>query len=278
MSPQIDVMLIRLLLTLVFIPIAGVVGVCILRWWIDGEITFIPAILCFAGLILGMVVSIASLNFVIAGCVLVVDISMCVFFPYARNALEATEMKAIDAEQLEKAHARLAEKSGNIGSVFVIARAIHSLGLHGHAIRIAEAAVNSLSTEYLDPIKFQSMRDVFRNEEAELKRWQNDNPKPKTFEPIKCKTCGFTNQAGTIACGRCKGPYLLELARGAFARRRAMARLLAGWGTIALVIPLSAWAGLALPNMAWLVIGVGLVATGVILTFLFRPPQLRAGI
>ena len=268
--------IIRLLLVFCFIPIVGVIVQFIIRWWIDGDITFIPAILSLAGLILGMAVSIGSANLIIAGVVLVIDISMAVFFPYARDALEAVELKAIDAEQLERAHARLAEKSENIGSVFVIARSVHSLGLHGHAIRIAENALSSLSTS-MDPLKFQSMRDLFRAEESELKSWQNRNPKPKTFNPIKCKRCGFTNQAGTIACGLCQAPYLLDMARGAFARRRAMARLLLGWGTIAVLIPACAYISVTLPNLTFPLIGICVAGAGVILGYLFRPPQLRAG-
>lgn len=269
-----DTKIIQFMITMAYIPTFGLVMVSVIKLWIDQEIGPIAALSVMTSMVLGMAVGIMSGNEIVSGSILVLLVSLAVFFPYARDAISAIEMKFIDVELLERAHARLSEKGDNIGSVFVIARAVHALGLHGHAIRIAENAINSLSTE-LDPLKFQSFRDLFRAEEAELKKWTAAKPGPETFKPVKCMKCGFLNQAGTVACGRCQGPYLLEMARKNFAKRRATTRLLLGWAVIAAFLPFACWVGMSLPQFTVPAILGATAIVGLIMWLLFRPPQMR---
>ncbi len=273
-NPALDAKAIQLLITLAYIPTFGLVMVSVIKWWIDQEIGPVAALSVMFSMILGMAVGILGGNEIVSGLILVLLVSLAVFFPYARDALSAIELKFIDVELLERAHARLSEKGENIGSVFVIARVVHALGLHGHAIRIAENAINSLSTE-MDPLKFQSFRDLFRAEEMELKRWTAATPGPETFKPVKCIKCGFLNQAGTVACGRCKAPYLLEMARKTFAKRRATTRLLLGWAVIAGFLPFACWIGMTLPQYSVFAILAATAVLGLIMWLLFRPPQMR---
>lgn len=257
------------------IPIMGFAAVWLVQRMVGGDLEVLPGItgLFMIAVLFGVAVLVPEQK--MAGPIVVLVVALMVFFPFAETEFEKHEMFGIDAERIDKAHQELAVRPDNASARFALARALYERGLAGHAIAIAENALSNLSAER-DVMSLQSMRDKFRNEEYELRRWKKEALDPRLFEPVACPKCGADNAPGTIECSRCRGPYLLELARKKSGTRAIYGRMIVGFATTAALLVVASYIGL---NVAWpgSVFGLGLavIVIGLFLGWIFRPRTLR---
>ena len=142
------------------------------------------------------------------------------------------EMREINAGLIDKFHAAIAARSDNIAAYFALSEALYLHGFQGHAIGLATKTLEGLSTE-LDPMKFESVRGLFRREESLLRKWIRESTDPRLHEPVKCPMCGFSNPPGNLACGGCQKPFLLEVVRRTDVRSRFMGKLVIAWSFLA---------------------------------------------
>lgn len=253
----------------------GFAAVWIVRNMVGGELDVVPGIV---GIFL-MVVLFAVAVFVpeqrMAGPVIVTVLALMVFFPFAQTQLEKQEMVGIDDYRIDKAHKELSVRPENVAARFELARALYDRGLAGHAIAFAENTLDHLSGDR-DPMTMQSLRDKFRAEDAEVKRWRRDLKDPRAFDPVACPSCGCMNPPGTIQCERCKGPYLLELSRVKSGMSTIYGRLVTGFALTAFLVVVAAWVGVALtwPYSALGLLGA-LITVGGLLSWIYRPRTLR---
>ncbi len=260
------------LITMAMLPIMGFATCWIIGRMIDGSLDFLPGIVGI--MILGgmFFVAISSPNQAIAGAIMVVLITAMVFFPYAETQMGRVLGREINAERIEKAHAALSARSDNVAAWFELARVLYDHGYQGHAIAIADKTLYNLS-QNMDPVKFQSMRDLFRSEEYLLERWKRDS-KPDLFRPLKCPSCAAMNPPGDVACVRCGKPYLLEIVRGSNIRKSFLGRLVFGWALLAALLCAAAYAGVAFTERGGAIIALVLVGmVGIVLWLLFRAPK-----
>lgn len=260
------------LITMAMLPAMGFAVWWLIGRMIEGALDAIPGL---AGIIIlcGMfAVSISSPNQAIAGAFLVVLITGMVFFPYAETQMARVVGREVNAERIEKAHAALSARSDNVAAWFELSRVLYDHGFQGHAIAIADLTLSRLS-ENMDPIKFQSMRDLFRSEEYLLQRWKRD-ANPDLCKPLRCPKCSAMNPPGDVSCSRCGAAYLLEIVRGSNIRKSFLGRLVFGWTLLAGLLCAAAYAGVAFRERGGAVVALILVGVvGLVLWLLFRAPK-----
>lgn len=266
---------INLLATLAMVPIVGFGAVWIVQRMVGGELDVVPGILGMGALFALFAVAILVPDQRMLGPVLVVLVVGMAFFPFAETQLEKNEMEGVDSSRIDKAHRELAVRPANMAARFELARALHDCGLTGHAIALAENTLNGLSSDR-DIVSNQSMREKFRVEDSEAQRWRRQLKDPRAFDPVKCPSCGNMNSPGSLACEKCKGPYLLELARVKGGSKAIYARLILGFVLTGALLVACSWIS---TKLAWPLsaIGIGgaLVAVSALMTWLYRPRTLR---
>ena len=259
------------LIALVLGPICALAVIGVTKYMLDGELDLGPGIVAILCTFTVLALTIMSKSQVLAGIVIVAMLTIIAFFPYAVEHVALAEMRGMDIDHLDRAYKEIIARPGNIASYFALAELVHSLGLKGHAVAIAERTLASLSTE-IDPVKNQSLRGVFRTEESRTKQWRRQILDQAEFHPVACPRCGHKNEPGTIACGGCQGPFLLDIARRIDPRKRIRSRLAAGFALIAGLIAISAYTGLEVEGaLKWVVLGVALAVAAGTLTWLYRP-------
>ncbi|MBV6458736.1 MAG: hypothetical protein HONBIEJF_01874 [Fimbriimonadaceae bacterium] len=260
----------QLLITLAMIPTFGFCFVMLAYWAIDGKLHPGYAF-CGASLLAFLnFVAISTPNSAVKIGIMLIIITGVAFFPYASTQFERAELQAVDVMRLEKAHKALAKHSDNIAVRFDIAKTLYDYGLPGHAIAIAETTLRAIDAT-VDPTANTSMRNLFMNEAQKVKFWRKNLTDPNAFEPVKCHACGTMNPVGNIACVRCKGPFLLELARRENLSQAMFGKLVLGWGMSAAALGGGLWALTTLP-LPWsaIILVASLVIAGVLLSLLFR--------
>jgi hypothetical protein len=246
----------------------------VMKFMFDGELDAGPGIAAIVTIVCVMAATIMSKSTVVAGAVMVSMISLLVFFPYALDQLAGAEARGADIDRLDKAHKEIIARPENVASYFALAQLVHDLGLEGHAVVIAEQTLARLPME-IDPLTNQSIRDVFKAEESRAKHWRRSIVDTAEFRAVACPRCGFRNEPGTIACGRCQGPFLLDLARKIDPRHRLRSRLVLGWAMVAGFLTLTVWSWSVLEgDLRWVTFGGGLAAVAGVLTWLFHPRRL----
>lgn len=265
---------INLLAVLAMIPVVGFGAVWIVQRMVQGDLDLIPGILGMFLLFGLFAIAILVPDQRMLGPVLVILVVGMAFFPFAETQLEKNEMEGIDSSRIDKAHRELSIRPDNLAARFELARALYDRGLGGHAIALSENTLNGLSQER-DMMSNQSMREKFRAEDYELAKWKREVTNPKAFEPVKCPSCGHMNPPGVLACDRCKGPYLLELARVKGDSKAIYARLIFGFGLTAGLLVTCAWLGRLQWPMSLIGILGALVSVGILMTWLYRPRTLR---
>jgi hypothetical protein len=264
-----------LFITVASAIILGIAFLLILYKSIDGELPLIPSLVAM-GVVVGMLtICVARINPIIPAVILVVTLTLMGLFPFAATQLEAAELRSIDTGQLEKAYAGLVARPDNVSIIFEIARRLHAHGMKGHAIAISTKTLDALS-QNVDQVKNRSLRDQFRNEEYEMKRWRREVANdPSSARPIACPHCGHTNQLDLIVCAKCGEAYVLTLARGLDVRSRFIGKLLLTAAIIAAVIVGSATLGVYLGGLALFVaLAVAIAGAGISIHLLFRPARL----
>lgn len=260
----------ELLITIAMIPTFGFCFVMLTYWAIDGRLH--PGFaFCGACLIIFLnFLAISSPNPALKIGIMLIIITGVAFFPYASTQFERAELQSVDIMRLERAHKALAQHPDNIAVRFDIAKTLYDYGLKGHAIAIAETTLRAIDAS-VDPTVNTSMRNLFLNESQKVKFWRKNLDDPKAFEPVKCHACGTMNPVGNIACIRCRGPFLLELARQENLSKALFGKLVLGWGLAAAALGGGLWSLMTLP-MPWSVtiLLLALVIAGVFLSMLFR--------
>ena len=262
-------------LTLALIPVMGFAAVWIVSRMIQGDLGVGPGLAGLFALVILMMVAVWVPDQKMAAPVFLITVVTMAFFPFAETYLERTGLDSAETDRLDKAHRELAVRPENVPARFDLARALYDRGLAGHAISPAEDALSGLSTQR-DPFSNRSQRDLFVNEDILVKKWRRELKDPRAFEPVKCPNCGHSNRPGTLACDRCRGPYLLELARRSDRHGRIIGRLLLGWALTAALLTGCAWLGVAVkwPDNVGFIAAL-IAAVGGVMAWLFRPRTLR---
>ncbi len=227
--------------------IFGVVAA--VRMMVMGDIDAGPGILAIVVLIALATVVIVSNSLAVGGGVFLILALTMAFFPFALTQLAAQEMREINVGLIDKFHAAISAHGDNIAAYFALSEALYRHGFQGHAIGLATKTLEGLSTE-LDPMKFESVRGLFRREEDLLRRWLRESTDPRLHQPIKCPLCGFMNPPGNLACGGCAKPFLLEVVRRTDVRSRFLGKLVVAWSCLAAGLGGAVWCGFMLHGVA----------------------------
>ncbi len=254
-------------------PICAFCAVVIIRWMIGGDVEAWVGSLAILGIILTLAIAVGSHNTAVQICAVTGMVSLMVFFPFAGDYLDRQDLRTITAEHIDKGHAELSLHPENFPAWFTLARNLYEFGYRGHAIALAEQTLDRIPN-VPDPFKNCSVRDLFRTEEYEVKKWRRESGHPSYHKPLLCPRCKAPNLPGHINCQRCGGPYLLELSRKAPRRSKVFAKLLLGWAVIAVLIPSAGVAAImakgALGSMSVLAV---ILAGGATLFFVLKPPR-----
>ena len=180
-------------------------------------------------------------------------------FPFVRAGLNRRELRSVDVYALEKAYLVLGQRPRETFARFRLAQAAWTLGMTGHAMRIAEGCLPDM-----DP-------KIFREEHMIVARWRREQPPAETFVDYECMECGGACPPGKTHCPTCGAPFLLERMQGkAFAKgsgRKIVAAWVAGAGALA-GIP---WA-ITLPPAASIGAIIAILGVAFLVVFLaFRP-------
>ncbi|MDK3161074.1 hypothetical protein QPK87_31620 [Kamptonema cortianum] len=254
-------------------PIFMVCLVVLLKWTIMGDVEAYAGILAILALLAAFAVGLGTKSPLVQGCIVVTLISLMLMFPFAQDYLNRHDLWEVNVEKIDRAHEELAIRPDNIPAWFALARSLYEHGYRGHGIALAEMTLDRIPSE-IDPVQQRSMRDFYRSEEYELKKWKRESAHPKYFKPLPCRACRHMNRPGFVNCEKCNQPFLLEMARGLASKGQVFGKLILAWAGIAVVIPFSAWAGVSLKGFAQFgaVVG-GIAGLGLILFWLLRPPS-----
>jgi len=263
-----------LLIALALALVCAFAVLTLISWMMENLLDVGPGLGGIAILLIVMLVTIFSKSHFVAGAVIVVLLNLIVFLPYAIEQAAKAEMQGTDIDKLDRVHKEISERPENIASYFAISELVYDLGLPGHAVAIAERTLSRLSTE-TDPIKNQSIRDIFKAEESRAREWRRNIKDQKEFRPVACPRCGHRNEPGNIACGKCQGPFLLDLARGIDPRQKIRSRLVLGWAFIAGFFTLTVYGWSEFAGAArWVIVVGGLMTIAGVFTWLFRRRKL----
>ena len=180
-------------------------------------------------------------------------------FPIVRAAMNQRELRSVDVEALERAYAALGQRPRDVLARFRVAQASWTLGMTGHAMRIAEGCLQEM-----DP-------KLFSEEHSVVRRWHRERPEADRFADYPCPDCGGACPAGRTHCPQCGSPFLLERIRGRAVGGVLSRKLVAVWVAAAGGLAGVVWALTLAPFAA---IGAILVILGLafLVVFLaFRP-------
>ena len=264
-------LIITLISVIALVPIFATCCVIVLKWTLMGEIDPFAGVLTIIVLAGTMFLALMSKSGVIQAIATVGAISLIVMFPFAQNYLDRHDLKEINSEHIDRAILELSIHPDNFPAWFKLADSLFIAGYHGHAIALAEQTIERIPTT-LDPLKNQTLRDLYKSEEIMVKKWRAQATNPKRHMPLSCPKCGQKNRPGTINCIKCEAPYLLLLSRNLGSRSGVFAKLVIGWALIAMLIPSAALLG-EYTGGGGISIGIGLGAfglVGVILWWIFK--------
>jgi hypothetical protein len=262
-----------LLITLAMLPIFGWAIVWIIKSLIMGELDLIAAVIAIVAVIALAILTIVSGSLIVAGGIMMVSALTLAFFPFAAHRMGQFELREINAGLIDKFHAAIAARQDNIAAYFALSEALYNHGFQGHAIGLATKTLEGLSQE-LDPMKFQSIRQLFYREEALLKRWMRESTDPRLHQPVRCPLCGFMNPPGNLACGQCEKPFLLEVVRRTDLRVRFLGRLVIAWAALGLGLGGAVFCGFTMKDTWAPLAAFGCIAvSGGVVALVLRAPR-----
>lgn len=182
-------------------------------------------------------------------------------YPFLRGALHRKDQRATEIEGVRKAYEGFVFRPSNYPAMMKLARHLWNLGIRGHALTLAEAALPHLPAQY------------FREDHRLVQTWRAHPPAASEFEPIPCVECGEMNPPGVIHCGKCGARFLLHRVEGRSVSRSLGRRLLAVWLVMMMGIILVPMLRFLPPAGALAVICGVLALSGVLTILAFRPPQ-----
>lgn len=137
--------------------------------------------------------------------------------PVVKAISSGREKRGFDIDAIKQAYEGFVLRPNNPPAQIRLARHLYNLGVRGHAMVLAEAALPQLPRNY------------FPDEHRMVEQWRRTPIPQALFEPINCIECGTANAPGTIHCIKCGSRYLLDRARGKSMPKEFARRLLAAW-------------------------------------------------
>lgn len=264
-----------IVIALFYLPAIGFAVYFLIQWVADGEIELFPAILAVIVMLAVLYSGVRSQSMVVIGAGLTSIITLLVFFPFAVEKLAEAENVGVEIDRLDKIHQMITQKPENISAYFSLAESVHDLGLEGHAVAICQRTLDTLPTE-VDPQTNQSIRDVFRAEEARARSWGRSITDPDAMKAVACPRCSRLNEAGTIACVGCQGPFLLDIARAIDPRSKIRTKLVFAWTIVVALFTGSTYAWMELPGrLSYVFAGLGFMTAALVLSLVFRRRTLK---
>jgi hypothetical protein len=246
---------------LVWVPIAIWIW-ALLSWTIQGDIDFISGL---TGGVLGVAVGLAAMitrDERLPIFILVAEVITLIAFPIVRSVLNRHVLNAIEVEAIERTYDLLADKPGNPGLMFRLAKNLYARGMVSPAVAIADAALQHMP------------RTAFEEEHGIVKGWKRRAKPEELDKPMPCFDCGTMNPPTLIHCPKCGSPHLLEYARGRWMGRGVARKLIAAWAALMVGIVGIPWASMSLPPTIAIFVIVLLMAGAVaLLFFAFRPKE-----
>ncbi len=254
-------------------PLFGWAVVWLIRSMVMGDVGAVAGVFGLGCLFMMLVLIITGGSPAVSGALtLILGVSL-VFFPLAMHRLGVHELREINAGLIDKLHAGLAERPDNYAGYFALSEALYNQGFQGHAIGLASRTLEGMR-DNLDDAKFQSLRMMFHREEALLKQWIRESDDPRLHQPIACPSCGFANPPGNLACGGCRGPFLLEVVRRGDQRISFLGRLVMVWGCLALGLGGAVYFGFAVTGSLGVLAALACVAVaGGVVAVLIKAPR-----
>jgi ribosomal protein L40E len=255
--------------------VLGIAALLIVYKMIDGDVPVSMGLGSLVGLLGVLLLTVRPPHPAIPAVVLIVAITLMAFFPFMLNQLDKADLNSFDVERLENSYRSLAQRPDNFASKLEVAKALHSQGMVHHAIAIANATLDTISSER-DAVTQRSLRDQFREEDAKVKMWMRQAGNiPLMADHMICRGCNHENPLSAIVCEKCGNPYLLDAAKRGDNKTKVIGKLVLAWGLLALFLVGSASAGLSMPGiLGYAVILAFLVGIGLLFSWMFRRPSL----
>lgn len=251
--------------------LVGAIAVLLIIWrMIDGDLHVAAGFPAIILVIVAMAFAINPPHPAVPGVVLVVLLSLMVFFPYAEGILEEVEHRAIRAGQMARSFDIVRERPDNYVAKFQLAQLLHDHGFVAQAIYLASGTMSSLGTAR-DEVSNRSVQDMFYREQKQLERWiANPGPTISTT----CPKCKHINKPDDFICAKCGTSYPLEIISNKEVRPKVMAKLVLAWGVLAVFIPVAVSVALNFAGPIRYAAFLGcVVAVGALFTWLFRAPR-----
>lgn len=191
----------------------------LLHWTIQGDIDLPFGIVGIAlGLGMGiLVISPPPGAEYLTPLVAVVVVSSVALYVPIRSAISKHELISIDMDAIDRAYGQLEERPNNVGARFKIAKLVYARGLHGHAIKVADEALQNMPA------------DFFGEEHKLVEMWKRQSHDTASFRALPCVECGTSNPPGELYCKKCGAKFLLDQAKGRWIGRAMVRKLMAVW-------------------------------------------------
>lgn len=249
---------------LVWIPL--LLWICSLfSWMITGDVDVISGLLgIVVGFLLGFVTMfppVPGLAPVTFGAVVIT----IVMYPFMQIAMRGKQLKAVDAEAMERAYEALALKPDHLGAKIKLAKITAIRGYPAHAVALVESDLAYMP------------KHLYQEELRQLGQWR-EAARRLGSTPLPCVECGQSNPPGNLHCSRCGARFLLDHVRGKVMGKTAGRKILAAW--IAMVAALAAIPlARSLPPMLAVAVIVGalLIATTAVVLALRGDSGVKGG-
>ena len=218
---------------LVWVPVA-VWTVSMVGWMVHGEIEALYGVLALAAIYAMAYLTTRPPDPVFSPFLFVGVLGTVVMYPVFRRSFEGRANRRIDLDLIAGAYETLAVKPDNVGPRIRMAEIVASRGMYATAVQILEPCVPSMAAT------------VFPNELKAYASWRAAAWDANAYAPLPCPACGMRNPPGELYCRRCRGPFVLDRARGAWLGSGVSRRWLSSWlvGTLVVVgVPLVAHSG-----------------------------------
>jgi hypothetical protein len=243
---------------LVWVPIMIWIW-AMLSWTIQGDIDFTSGL---AGSVLGIGIGLIAMitrDDRLPILILLAEVVTLIAFPIVRSVLNRHMLNAIEVEAIERTYDLLADKPGNPGLMFRLAKNLYARGMVSPAIAIAEDAL-----QHMPKVSFEEEHGIVRG-------WTRRAKHEDLNKPMPCFDCGAENPPNLIHCPKCGSPHLLEYARGRWMGRGVARKLIAAWAALMVGIVGIPWASMSLPPVIAIVAILLMMAGAVaLLLFAFR--------
>ena len=235
----------------IWVPI-GIWVLALVQWAIQGDVDVLSALAgILVGLGLGGTALLAKEPYMAPLILIAVLVTMAAF-PVVRSSLNKRALDQIDVDAIERAYEVLGQRPGNGPAIFKLARTIYNKGMAGHAVALAEVAIQ------------QMPESIFPEENKILKTWRHYRASQGPATPLNCLDCGTPNEPGLTHCRRCGAPFLLRHARGAWVGKSLARKFVAAWVMIMVALVGIPFAAGALPPAASIPVIIGLMVLAIL--------------